>query len=173
MNDVLIGLIAVLANISVCGIMFGLQYLEDLLKRKQIDPQDPENRFLYFQDYSIFWGDLVGLSLVDIALSLILYERGITGWYFALPIILGVGLTVYFYKEWIGESHLPDWAYQLGGSSWAGKLHTLYFGVQIAIVVLLLELIWPFERLSLISAVIGIVYYVFTQQRDVRSGRMT
>jgi len=144
--------------------------------RREHNPERPTEGFLYIQDYATtLWGDLLALSFIDMAVG----ERIAEGFPAWLPVALcfgvGAGIATYFhFKEWMGLYHKPDWAYPWKGKvSAGGKLHTVYFSLQVS-VVLMGAWFLVTGSLSLFQALavlVGGVLYLFAIYCDVKSKR--
>ncbi|MDO8470804.1 MAG: hypothetical protein Q7S63_02385 [bacterium] len=138
------------------------------------DPLKPERGFLGIQNYATTsWGNLVGLTSIDGVMEWEIWQ-GIPLWIVLVSFTIGIIITIFCQREWMGPWHKPDWAYpRKGAVSSAGKVFIGYFFVQASIAageVLLLatgNLSWQ----QIIFASIGGGLYLFAIYLDIASGR--
>lgn len=135
MNVYLVGSLAVLFNFILWFTMFFTQTWESktgrIPARKKHNRQNPENSFLYIQD---FWtngpfGDLIGISLVDISVAVTIYQTFFSIW-MIIPLPVVIFLVFKFYKNCTKPKHKPDWGYLKTGITWGGRTHLGYTVLQ-------------------------------------------
>ncbi len=154
---------------------------DDDAKQGRIFPRN--SRFLYMQDFRTngFLGNILGLSMVDAAVMVLLYR--IVHSSFILTLIVGVAVVVAvlaaycFYRYCTSERHWPDWGYpKTGAISWGGRVHLLYFTTQIAIgcigLILIIPAILGHHFLPLAVGLGGAGIYGYTYWLDRRAGRL-
>lgn len=134
-------------------------------------------KFPYLQD---FWtngpvGDGIGLSLVDAGVAMALLRQKRLARWMAFPVVMGIALTVAFYKFATASFHKPNWGFLPNGRiTWGGRVHLAYFAVQSIVsftgVILLMKR--EFSRVPLAVGVLGAIIYGISVIADVAAGRL-
>lgn len=176
--------VAVLGNILFVGCMWSIQSWESrngrIDQRVRHDPRNPLDSFLYLQDFwTNTWGDILGLSLVDYAVTFLIQDT----WpldSFGIAACIGVGAiaTAVFLVACLGKRHKPDAGYSKTGKvSLAARMHLLYFAVQVAVsaiglwIIGLMLLGWIPWTLGAFLGMGGGAVFILTFVLDVRTGR--
>ena len=178
MNDLTIAIIVLFINVSAWFVLFGIQYWEfytgRILPRKKHDKRNPVDSFLYIQDFDTdgVIGDIIALSLIDIATALSIHSTGFSLWMF-VSIPVAILVTGRFIKLTLEQTHKPDWGFPSPGKvSWGGKAHLVYFFCQSCVGVMGLISIWTNPKILPVTLfAIGVVIYGIAYAKDYFSGK--
>lgn len=128
------GIIALVSNLVAFGLLLGV---EALISRLGWIPLREEN-FLYMMDRNLFRiGDVIGLSVVALAVGGVLGRTGFPKKGYVIAVILfALFLTTAMHWVWLWQPH-PDSAYPAPGqASLLGWVHLPYFAGHIVWVLL-------------------------------------
>ena len=121
------------------------------------------------------WGDLIGLSLIDFSVGLYLSTYPSLSFHeIALIIVIGSLATNVFRVHNLVPDHRPDSGIPKPGTfSWSGKVHLLYFLLQVSLGLYVFELILmhTLNGYALCIALIGGMIYVASAVADWYAGR--
>lgn len=183
MNELVVGLAVVLISVLLWSIMPLAQRYES--SRMRIPGRSKE--FLYIQD---FWtngpvGDLIALTLVDVAVAIRIWRGDLPSWTLPLAIITGIvggiALTIGFYKlatssQWTRG----DWGYLVsteGGRvpTLGGRVHLGYFLIQASVGIMALVLLFTLNMkgVPLGIGLVGAFLYGIAYAADLRRGVLT
>jgi len=183
LNEVVVGLVVVLSSMLLWSIMPLAQRYES--SRARIPGRSRE--FLYIQD---FWtngpvGDLIALTLVDVAVAIRMWRGDLPSWTLLLAIVVGIvggiALTTGFYRlatssQWTRG----DWGYLVsteGGRvpTLGGKVHLGYFLIQASVGIFALVLLFTLNMrgVALGIGLGGAFLYGSAYAADLRRGVLT
>jgi hypothetical protein len=124
------GIVGGLFNVAFWMVMLATQ--KWLSRTGRIPAQT--SKFFYLWDFhSSGWGDLFGVTLINIGVSAVIAQVWNPGaWPYVLGACLfGIAVTVAFQYSCTRPSHKPDWGYPVAGkTSIGGWIHLVYFGFQ-------------------------------------------
>jgi hypothetical protein len=139
-------------------------------------------KFFYLQDFnSSGWGDLLGVTLIDIGASIIVAQTWDFGNWPAIifACMLGISIASIFQYSCTRPSHKPDWGYPSAGeTSLGGWIHLVYLGFQYAFGLFGLMLVYTSVASETFSTILdpflismaGAAIYVASLIRDVQQG---
>jgi hypothetical protein len=146
-----------------------------LPQRKPFGAVSFSNDFLYVQDYfSTFWGDLVGMSLIDAAFVLIFKQLCINPEILMPAFLSAIAATFLFHTSNTHPSHRPNFSYpKWGVMSVSGILHLFYFFLQTTIVSFtgIFLVVKEADRLVIMLFGLGLIFYLGMFLLDVFTGR--
>jgi hypothetical protein len=166
LKESILGIIVVLINLFFILAIYLIQIFES--KRKLI-PKRKKN-FLYLWDFNTgLWGDLIGLSLIDLSLISMGFNLGII----TISLLISLAATTIFHLRCIGEKHKPDAGYpSKGKTSLSGRLHLVYFFVQFEIFVYtLINFISPRSTNLKLTWILGLSIYATSFFIDIFQGK--
>jgi len=179
MKELKWGGLAVVLNFSLWFCVFCAQYVERwrgrIDNRRKHNPKVPTESFLYIQDFHTgLWGDLIGLSLINVAFAVMMARTKASLRVLIIPIVAGISITTLFHRACMDLFHKPDHGYPASGVvSLSGRAHLVYFAGQIVVVTHVLKLFGS-RKTSKTTATIGFLgacIYIFAFILDVKSGR--
>lgn len=129
-----------LVNAGCLYVQYQLQYLDlangRIQKHDSVIPGTTQ-RFLYMQDFATnSWGDLFGLSLVQVGFIHLCLARHVTLVYWIELGFIAI-LSMYLFRHMcLGSQHKPDSGFpKTGEISSSGMWHLPYFGINAGIAV--------------------------------------
>ncbi len=123
-----------LANLAWIAVMFVAQELDNSLPVRNSLIPGTNQKFLYMQDFwTMTWGDLVGVALIDTAFVHLAVHGCLGVWHWCVFAAAVVVLGLWFANMCMGQGHKPDMGFpDIGKISWLGILHLPYFGSGVA-----------------------------------------
>lgn len=161
-------------NLLCIGLMIGTQYVIKLPPRNSIIP-GTNQFFLYWQDfYCQFVGDTLGLVLIQLAFAHIV-NQGIN---YPLPFLITFAVVaatdaVFFTQMCLSDKHKPDYGFPVPGKiSLSGRLHSVYHGVNVAIIVAMVYfgVVGQAPLWTIIVAAFGLAIWIGGVIADAKSG---
>jgi len=170
---------AIGVNLLSCLVMLGIQWVEEEWCRLELrlsviggNKKAGYQRFLYWQDfYCQKYGCTIGLSLTTMGFFHLVNHIDIR---WSVFVLIALFDAISFTVICLRKTHKPDWGYpEAGRISTGGKTHSLYHGLQVAMVSFLLWSIiftgvlrgWPMWL-----AIIGMIIYSVTLVIDIKKG---
>ncbi len=173
------GVYAVIFNILFLLTMFLVEKFysktQRIPKRRKFDREKLRENFLYTLDfYSVFLGDLVGLSFIDFGMGMIFIENTPSIYVITGAGILSVFVAMILNRDWMGPTHQPSSSYpEAGKISFIGVLHLIYLFIQIGVAAVACYVLIAGTGFSLpkMAILAGAVIYGIAFMADLFSGR--
>lgn len=163
-----------LTNLCWIGVMYALQQIDKNLPPRHSIIPGTNQKFLYMQDfYTMFWGDMIGVTLIANAFVHLAVNSHVALWEWIVFILITVVDGFRFMKMCLTQNHKPDQGFpEIGKVSWHGLSHLPYHGAGVAMALFAIWHIITGELRGSVMyvALVGGTIYVASFITDIKTG---